>query len=98
MVFRGNGGRGGGQSSSKEFKEGLLKIDCRLTANGEEEGAGIQEIYNKAFWGQVNFFEARPNPFPPPTQAPTCQTCRGKFCVQSLCGYVRRSETRIVPH
>ena len=23
MVFRGNGGRGGGQSSSKEFKEGL---------------------------------------------------------------------------
>ena len=41
---------------------------CQVGQN-EEEGAGIQEIYNKAFWGQVNFFEARPNPFPPPTQA-----------------------------
>ena len=45
MVFRGKGGRGGGQSSPKEYKEGLWKIDCRLTANGEEEGARIQEIY-----------------------------------------------------
>ena len=65
MVFRGNGRRGGGQSSPKEYKEGLYKIDCRLTANGEE-GAGIQEIYNKAHGVQVNFFEARPNPFPLP--------------------------------
>ena len=68
MVFRGNGRRGGGQSSPKEYKEGLYKIDCRLTANGEE-GAGIQEIYNKASRGSGKFFRGKTKPLPPPTQA-----------------------------
>ena len=29
---------------------------------------------------------------------PMCPTCRGKFCLQSLCGYVGRFETWMAPH
>ncbi|RMX57603.1 hypothetical protein pdam_00015743 [Pocillopora damicornis] len=34
----------------------------------------------------------------PDTETSTCPTCRGKFCLQSLCGYVGCFETRMAPN
>ena len=38
------------------------------------------------------------NDIVPDTETSTCPTCRGKFCLQSLCGYVGCFETRMAPN